>query len=139
MAFSRRRQDIEQALARAGLSGAEAAQRIAHRTRLSEDRRDEESPKAEWRARARLYGIEVDLHFSQARERGPLQDRHPEKAEEAVRRSIDENTGGEAVIDRRALESRALQHAMGAVELEQIRIESQRFELDPAVSQSARL
>jgi hypothetical protein len=41
MAFSRRRQDIEQALAREGLAGAEAAQNIAHRTRLSKDHRDE--------------------------------------------------------------------------------------------------
>ncbi len=43
MAFSRRRQDIEQALAREGLAGAEAAQNIAHRTRLSKDHRDEQA------------------------------------------------------------------------------------------------
>ena len=35
MAFSRRRQDIEEALARRGLSGAAAAQNIAHQSRLS--------------------------------------------------------------------------------------------------------
>ncbi len=51
MAFSRRRQDIEQALAREGLAGAEAAQNIAHRTRLSKDQRDEQALKAEWRSR----------------------------------------------------------------------------------------
>ena len=130
MAFSRRRQDIEQALAREGLVGAEAAQNIAHRTRLSKDHRDEESLKVEWRSRAQRYGIEVEHHFSQSRERRPLQDRHPEKAEEAVRHSIEENTEREAVIDRRALEARALQHAMGSVELEQIRTEGQRFQMD---------
>jgi conjugative relaxase-like TrwC/TraI family protein len=128
MAFSRRRQDIERTLAREGLAGAEAAQNIAHRTRLSKDHRDEESLKAEWRSRARQYGIEVKRQISDSRERGPLQHRPPEKAEEAVRHSIEENAEREAVVDRRALEARALQHAMGAVELEQIRTESKRFE-----------
>ena len=121
MAFSRRRQDIEQTLAREGLAGAEAAQNIAHRTRLSKDHRDEESLKAEWRSRALQYGIEVERHLSQSRERGPIQFRHPEKAGEAIRQSIDENSEREAVIDRRALEAKALQHAMGSVELHQIR------------------
>ena len=37
----------------------------------------------------------------------------PEKAEEAIRHSIDENIEREAVIDRRALEAKALQHGMG--------------------------
>ena len=41
MAFSRRRQDIEQALARNGLNGAAAAQNIAHQSRLSKQPRDE--------------------------------------------------------------------------------------------------
>ncbi len=128
MAFSRRRQDIERTLAREGLAGAEAAQNIAHRTRLSKDHGDEESLKAEWRSRARQYGIEVERQISDSRESGPLQHRPPEKAEEAVRHSIEENAEREAVVDRRALEARALQHAMGAVELEQIRTESKRFE-----------
>ena len=130
MAFSRRRQDIEQALAREGLAGAEAAQIIAHRTRKSKDHRDEESLKAEWRSRAQQYGIAVERHFLQSRERGPLQHQGQKKAERAVRQSIDENTEREAVIDRRALEARALQYAMGNVELGQIRTEAQRFERD---------
>ena len=139
MAFSRRRQDIERTLAREGLAGAEAAQNIAHRTRLSKDHRDEESLKAEWRSRAQQYGIEVERHLSQSRERGPLQHRHPEKAEEAVRHSIDENIEREAVIDRRALEAKALQHAMGSVELDQIRVESQRFERERPADRGRRL
>jgi len=127
MAFSRRRQDIEQTLAREGLAGAEAAQNIAHRTRLSKDHRDEESLKAEWRSRALQYGIEVERLLSQSRERGPIQFRHPEKAGEAIRQSIDENIEREAVIDRRALEAKALQHAMGQADLHRIRVESEQF------------
>ena len=42
MAFSRRRQDIEQALAQLGLNGAAAAQNIAHRADSRRSQRDEE-------------------------------------------------------------------------------------------------
>jgi conjugative relaxase-like TrwC/TraI family protein len=125
MAFSRRRQDIEQTLAREGLAGAEAAQNIAHRTRLSKDHRDQQELKAEWRSRAQEYGITFERHFSQSVTHGTLQH---EKAEQAVRHSIDENSEREAVIDRRALEAKALQHAMRSVQLDQIRTESQRLE-----------
>ncbi|MFZ1119166.1 MAG: AAA family ATPase, partial [Candidatus Binataceae bacterium] len=128
MAFSRRRQDIEQTLAREGLAGAKAAQNIAHRTRLSKDHRDEDGLKAEWRSRALQYGIEVERLFSQSRDRRPIQFRHPEKAGEAIRQSIDENSEREAVIDRRALEAKALQHAMGQADLHRIRVESERFQ-----------
>src|SRR5713101_4062786 len=127
MAFSRRRQDIEQALAREGLAGAEAAQNIAHRTRLSKEHRDEGSLKEEWRSRAQVYGIDVEHHLSQSRERGPMLFRYPEKAEEAIRQSIDENSEREADIDRRALEAKPLQHSMGQADLHRIRAESARF------------
>jgi AAA domain-containing protein len=50
-----------------------------------------------------------------------------------MRQSISENTEREAVIDRRALEARALQHAMGSVELGHIRAERRRFELNRRV------
>src|SRR5712692_5431916 len=128
MAFSRRRQDIEQALAREGLAGAEAAQNIAHRTRLSKEHRDEGSLREKWRSRAQEYRIDVEHHLSQSRERGPTLFRYPEKAEEAIRQSIDENSEREAVIDRRALEAKALQHAMGQADLHWIRAESERFQ-----------
>ena len=128
MAFSRRRQDIEQTLAREGLAGAKAAQNIAHRTRLSKDHRDEESLKEEWRSRAQQYGIGVERLLSRSRERGPIQFRHPEKAVEAVCQSIDENSEREAIIDRRALEAKALQHMMGQADLHRMRVESERFQ-----------
>jgi len=126
MAFSRRRRDIEETLAREGLSGAEAAQNIAHRTRLSKDHRDEESLKAQWRSRAQSYGIEVGHLLAQSRERGLFH--YPAMAEEAVRQSIAENSEREAVIDRRALEAKALQHAMGKTDLDAVRRESRRVE-----------
>jgi len=128
MAFSRCRQDIEQTLTREGLSGAAAAQTVAHRTRLAKDHRDEQSLKAEWRSRAEEYDIDVDRHLSHSQVRGAIQLRAPHAAEEAVRYSIAENSEREAVIDRRAIEATALQHAMGSVELGHVRAESQHFE-----------
>src|SRR5216684_4893717 len=128
MAFSRRRQEIEQALAREGLAGAEAAQNIAHRTRRSKDQREEQALKEEWRSRAQEYGIQIERYVAQSRERGPIQFRYPEKAEAAMRQSIDENSEREAVIDRRALEAKALQHAMGQADLHWIRAESERLQ-----------
>jgi conjugative relaxase-like TrwC/TraI family protein len=128
MAFSRRRQDIEQALAREGLAGAEAAQNIAHRTRLSKDHRDEQALRAEWRSRAQVYGIEIDRYLAQSRERSPIEFAHPAKTDQAVQQSVDENSEREAVIDRRALEAKALQHAMGKADLDAIRNETGKFE-----------
>jgi conjugative relaxase-like TrwC/TraI family protein len=130
IAFSRRRQDIEQAMARSGLTGAGAAQNMAHQTRLSKDHRDEEGLKTEWRSRAQEYDIQVERYFSQSRHRGPIEFRDLRKAEQAVHQSIDENIDREAVVDRRALEAKALQQAMGQTDLSRIRIESERFQQD---------
>jgi conjugative relaxase-like TrwC/TraI family protein len=116
MAFSRRRQDIETEMARQGLNGAAAAQNLAHRTRRSKDRRDEESLRAEWRERAHEYGIELARPVAYA----PAMPEHT-KAEVALEYSVSHNSEREAVIDRRALEAVALQHAMGRADLEQVR------------------
>ncbi len=128
MAFSRRRQDIEQALSKEGLAGAAAAQNITHRTRLTKDHRDEQSLRAEWRSRAKDCGIQVDRCLSQSREGGPGQLTSSAKIQEALRYSIHEHTEREAVIDRRALEAKALQHAMGNADLDQIRRQSRVIE-----------
>ena len=125
MAFSRRRQDIEQALARNGLSGAAAAQNIAHQSRLSKQQHDERELREEWRMRARDYGIRFEDHFHN-RATIPI----PTKAriEEALRFAVAHSTEREAVIDRRTLEATALQHAMGAIDLDELRRESTAWE-----------
>src|SRR5271166_3065463 len=93
MAFSRRRQDIEQALARNGLSGAAAAQNIAHQSRLSKQPYDEGELREEWRMRARDYGIRFE-HHSHAQAAIPTQTR----IEEALRFALAHSTEREAVI-----------------------------------------
>ena len=128
MAFSRRRQDIEEELLRQGLSGAAAAQNVAHQTRGAKDLRDEQSLKVEWQVRAREYGISVERSL-----RLPALEEYRLSAvqqplAEAVRRSAMHNTEREAVVDRRALEATALQHLMGVADLNQVRAESGRNE-----------
>ena len=125
MAFSRRRRDIEQALVQNGLSGAAAAQNIAHQSRLSKQQRDEGELREEWRMRARDYGIRFERHSrTQAAVRIPAQAR----IDEALRFAVAHSTEREAVIDRRAIEATALQHAMGAIDLDKLRRESTAWE-----------
>jgi conjugative relaxase-like TrwC/TraI family protein len=119
MAFSLRRQEIESELEKLGINGAAAAQIAAHRSRLSKDPRDEQTLKAEWRQRAAAYGIPVQ-------EIGRAPNRvTPEISEdqlhEAVRHAVAHTTERDAVPDRRALETFALQHAMGRIVLERVR------------------
>jgi conjugative relaxase-like TrwC/TraI family protein len=124
MAFSRRRQDIEQALARNGLSGAAAAQNIAHQSRLSKQQRDEGELRQEWRVRAQNQGIRLE----QPSRTHALQFANTPKIEEALRFAVAHSTEREAVIDRRTLEATALQHAMGAIDLDKLRRESTAWE-----------
>jgi conjugative relaxase-like TrwC/TraI family protein len=120
MAFSRRRQDIEEALTRRGLSGAAAAQNIAHQSRLSKDHRSEAELRAEWRVRALEYGINFQ------RQHSPSEPALGVEARNAVRFALAHTTEREAVIDSRALEAAALQHAMGGADLDEVRNESRR-------------
>ncbi|MGH7924383.1 MAG: MobF family relaxase [Candidatus Binatus sp.] len=124
MAFSRRRQDIEAALSRQGLNGAAAAQNIAHQSRLSKDHRGEDALREEWRVRAREYGIDIRQQHSAIE----FQPASRVDAEGAFRFALAHTTEREAVIDRRALEAAALQHAMGKADLNEVRNESHRSE-----------
>jgi AAA domain/TrwC relaxase/Viral (Superfamily 1) RNA helicase len=119
MAFSRRRRDIEAEMERRGVNGAAAAQNVAHQTRRSKDRRDEESLRAEWCERERKYGMELARPVPYA----PAVPGHS-GVEDALEYSVAHNTEREAVIDRRALEAAALQHTMGKANLEQVRSEA---------------
>jgi conjugative relaxase-like TrwC/TraI family protein len=128
MAFSHRRQDIEHLLERQGFSGAAAAQIAAHRSRLAKQHRSEEQLRAEWQDRALQHGIETERIARKAHGRGQLALAPREAAEQALRFSVEHNTEREAVIDRRALEASALQHAMGRADLDAVRSKSADWE-----------
>jgi len=131
MAFSHRRQDIEQELARLGVNGAGAAQLAAHRSRLAKDRRDEDALKVEWRQRADASDIKVDGIAANALKHGSLW-RQSDAAtlSENVRVTVAHATERDAVPDRREVETLALQHAMGRSVLEHVRGAVERYRDD---------
>jgi len=131
MAFSLRRQEIEQELAKLGVNGAAAAQIAAHRSRLSKDQRDEQTLKKEWRERASAYGIQVERIATLAMGSTTLAteiDSH--KLNETVSYATAHAIERDAAPDRRELETFALQHAMGRTILDRVRdsIENHREE-----------
>jgi conjugative relaxase-like TrwC/TraI family protein len=123
MAFSQRRQDIEQRMAAAGLSGPKAAQIAALNSRQAKTTYDETELKAEWRDRAIAEGINALAHFQNALARGSQFHRKDGDAEAALTFARIHTTERAAVIDRRALEATALQHAMGHADLDGVRKE----------------
>src|SRR5580698_4359947 len=124
MAFSQRRQDIEQRMAAAGLSGPKAAQIAALNSRQAKGTHDEVALKAEWQDRAIAEGINAPAHFQNALARGNQHNRKDSDAQAAALAfARTHTTEREAVIDRRALEAAALQHAMGCADLDGVRKE----------------
>jgi ATP-dependent exoDNAse (exonuclease V) alpha subunit len=121
MAFSQRRQDIQQQLAAAGVSGPRAAQIAALNSRQAKGQYDEAALKAEWRDRAREYGIDAGAHLRLARARGAGQGDYNTEAGAAITFAAKHTTEREAVVDRRALEAAALAHAMGRGDLDGVR------------------
>ena len=121
MAFSQRRQDIEQRMAAQGLSGPKAAQIVALNTRSAKRDYDEQELKADWRRRAEMVGIDANRHLWQALGRGDLDAGNPMAVRTALDFAKAHTTSREAVIDRRALEVAALQHGMGLVDLDAVR------------------
>ncbi|HTT77893.1 MAG TPA: MobF family relaxase [Candidatus Binataceae bacterium] len=121
MAFSQRRQEIEQQMAAAGLSGPKVAQIATLNSRQAKGTYDEAALKAEWKDRAIAYGIDAPAHFRTALVRGAGHNRDDADAQSAVEFARTHATEREAVIDRRTLEAAALQHAMGRADLDAVR------------------
>src|SRR5690348_4438134 len=121
MAFSSRRQQIEKTMAELGVSGAKAAQIITLSTRQAKEQYDEKALKAEWQERAAEYGIDPQQHLRRALSRGDLRHGTDADAREALHFAKAHHFNLEAVVDRRDLETLALQFGMGRVTLEAVR------------------
>jgi conjugative relaxase-like TrwC/TraI family protein len=125
-ASSPRRQQIEEAIARSGFSGPEAAQIAAHNTR---DRKEIHTPSevlAAHRQIAAEFGNQTDHVVSAARKRaeGLAQNRvpdAPQRAQEAVSFAKDRSFEREAVTDERDIMRDALRRGMGDLTFEQVR------------------
>jgi ATP-dependent exoDNAse (exonuclease V) alpha subunit len=125
-ASSPRRQQIEEAIARSGFSGPEAAEIAAHNTR---DRKEIHTPSeviAAHRQIAAEFGNQADHVVAAARERaeGLVQNRvpdAPQRAQEAVSFAKDRSFEREAVTDERDIMRDALRRGMGDLTFDQVR------------------
>jgi hypothetical protein len=98
MAFSHRRQDVEQHLDAVGFRSPGAAAIAAQRTRMEKDGRGEAELRTEWRGRAREVGLDLDRLREQARgkERGEERnERTPAFAQSRGRNAVKEEHGRE--------------------------------------------
>jgi conjugative relaxase-like TrwC/TraI family protein len=127
-ASSPRRQQIEEALARSGRSGAEASEIAAHNTRDKKAPLTPDEIMAAHRHLAAEYGNQARRVVQEARERalglGQSEVRTPRapiRAQEAVTYARDRNLEREAVTDERALFRDALRRGMGDLTYSQVR------------------
>ena len=125
-ASSPRRQQIEQAMAKSGFSGPEAAQIAAHNTR---DKKEIHTPAEVMEAHRQLaakFGNQADRVVAEARERAHTQEQNrvpdpPQRAQEAVSYAKERNFEREAVIDQRDIMRDALRRGMGDLTFSQVR------------------
>ena len=125
-ASSPRRQQIEQAMAKSGFSGPEAAQIAAHNTR---DKKQILTPTEVIEAHRQLaakFGNQADRVVAEAHERAHTQEQNrvpdaPQRAQEAVTYAKERNFEREAVIDQRDIMRDALRRGMGDLTFSQVR------------------
>jgi conjugative relaxase-like TrwC/TraI family protein len=125
-ASSPRRQQIEQAMAKSGFSGPEAAQIAAHNTR---DKKEIHTPAEVMKAHRQLaakFGNQALRVVAEARERAHTQEQNRvpnprQRAQEAVSYAKERNFEREAVIDQRDIMRDALRRGMGDLTFSQVR------------------
>ncbi len=125
-ASSPRRQQIEEAVARSGFSGPEAAQIAAHSTRDKKQMLTTSEVLAAHKQMAADYGNQADRVVAEARSRGLVQEQASRptdtaRAQEAVTFSKRRNFEREAVVDERAILRDALRRGMGDLTYQQVR------------------
>jgi conjugative relaxase-like TrwC/TraI family protein len=125
-ASSPRRQQIEEAVAKSGFSGPEAAQIAAHNTRDKKDILSSSEVLAAHRKIANEFGNQADRVVAEARERAATlqQNQRPDsrvRAQEAVSFAKDRGFEREAVTDEREIMRDALRRGMGDLTYRQVR------------------
>ena len=125
-ASSPRRQQIEEAIARSGFSGPEAAQIAAHNTRDRKEIHTSAEVLAAHRQIAAEFGNQADHVVAAARERATTLEQNrvpdaPQRAQEAVTFAKDRGFEREAVTDERDIMRDALRRGMGDLTFSQVR------------------
>ena len=118
-AFSRRRDQVDVALAEQGLTreGSTAAQRDAANlgTRGDKTQLSQEDQRWEWRSRMREAGMDLDRLEREARARGPVQT--PDLSSEAVKSAARHLGERESVFSKNQTRLEALKAGMGSTDL----------------------
>jgi conjugative relaxase-like TrwC/TraI family protein len=125
-ASSPRRQQIEEAVAKSGFSGPEAAQIAAHNTRDKKDILSSSEVLAAHRKIANEFGNQADRVVAEARQRAATLQQNPMpdsrvRAHEAVTFAKDRGFEREAVTDEREIMRDALRRGMGDLTYGQVR------------------
>jgi conjugative relaxase-like TrwC/TraI family protein len=125
-ASSPRRQQIEEAIARSGFSGPEAAQIAAHNTRDKKQIHTRAQVMAAHQQIATEYGNQADRVVREAHERAHTQGQNrvpdaAQRAQEAVSYAKERNFEREAVVDERDIIRDALRRGMGDLTFNQVR------------------
>jgi conjugative relaxase-like TrwC/TraI family protein len=125
-ASSPRRQQIEEAVAKSGFSGPEAAQIAAHNTRDKKDILSSSEVLAAHRKIAADFGNQADRVVAEAKARAETlqQNRIPDsrvRAQEAVSFAKDRGFEREAVTDEREIMRDAMRRGMGDLTYSQVR------------------
>ena len=114
--FSQRSQDIRQAMADYGLSGAKESERATLLTRESKQDRDLDQLRQEWTARAQDHGLDVKGLVLSAQERADLGGERAASslyAQEAVEWAIEHTTERQTVVKSVDLQRFAAERAVG--------------------------
>ncbi len=121
-AFSRRRDQVDVALAEQGLTreGSTAAQRDAANlgTRGDKTQLSQEDQRWEWRERMREASLDLDRLERKARTRGPVQT--PDLSSEAVKSAARHLGERESVFSKNQIRLEALRAGMGGATLETV-------------------
>jgi conjugative relaxase-like TrwC/TraI family protein len=123
-ASSPRSQQIKEHLAEQGVTGAEAAEIAAHRTRDAKLALSPEETLARHREVAEAFGNQPDRIVEAAKEKMHSVDHEDGRlrhAQSAVTFARDRNLEREAVVDERALMRDALKRSMGQASFEEVR------------------
>jgi conjugative relaxase-like TrwC/TraI family protein len=123
-ASSPRSQQIKEHMAEQGVSGAEAAQIAAHRTRDAKLALSPEETLARHREMAEAFGNQPDRIVQAAKEKMHSVDHEDGRlrhAQSAVTFARDRNLEREAVVDERALMRDALKRSMGHASFDEVR------------------
>ena len=125
-ASSPRRQQIKEHLSQQGISGAEAAEIAAHRTRDAKLEVTHQEMQQRHRAMAEKYGDQPERVLHQAQLRAhqievPSQEQTDRVVRQAIHYAIERNFERDAVSDERDLMRDALKRAMGEAPLARVR------------------